>query len=69
MSEPVNVHESPKPAKPEPKTNRKKLLFNRDEQDIQDKNKLVFRLNPKPFILFILPARCNVSARKPVHPC
>jgi hypothetical protein len=37
----------------------KQTFFYRDEQDIQDKNKIVFRLYKKPLILFILSIPVN----------
>ena len=38
-----------------------KNLNEQDEQDMQDKNKIVFRLIPKPFILFILSILVNFA--------
>jgi hypothetical protein len=48
------------PAKPKP-NRTSKTSFYMDGQDIQDKNKIVFRLNNKPFILFILSIPVNFA--------
>jgi hypothetical protein len=39
----------PKQAKPETKRKSKNILFNRDEQDIQDKKQNRFKVKSKPF--------------------
>jgi hypothetical protein len=46
--------EMPEPTEPEAKWKYKIFLFNRDEQDVQDKEQNRFRPDPKPYILSIL---------------
>jgi hypothetical protein len=47
----------PRPKAPEAR--RKKQKFDRDEQDVQDKIKIIFRVQPEFCILFILSILVN----------